>query len=191
MPKKQRKWTETKHRLADVHNWRAAPGYSIFVADGGAVRFDIPSHWIVVPSTTSFKFHDRKPPDDECTIELSVNHLPPADFRDFPLEAALGQVLADGYERAIERGPVVPVRRDDQRLAWSRIRYLDDAMGYDREAIAYTLLGLRRQVQILITMAFWADDAAEFEPVWDVLLGSVRLAEPVDMLGNPVRRNVH
>src|SRR3712207_14016 len=91
----KRKWQETVHKLSPHHNWKAKPGYNIFVADMGALRFDIPEGWVVVPGETSYKLHDRRPPDDECVVEVTANYLPPADFSDFPLETALADVLKD------------------------------------------------------------------------------------------------
>ena len=54
-----------------------SPGYNIFVADRGAVRFDFPRDWIIEPGENgSIKFHDKKPPDDDCTLQITVMYLP-------------------------------------------------------------------------------------------------------------------
>ncbi len=181
----KRKWQESVHKLGPHHNWKAKDGYNIFVADMGALRFDIPQGWVVVPGETSYKLHDRQPPDDECVVEVTVNYLPPADFTDFPLEAALADVLKDGYETATYRGPVESERRGDTRLAWAEIRYTDTSVM--RGAVAKTLIGLRRTIQFLLTMAYWQDDVAQFEPVWEEILRSVRMGESLDILGNSTR----
>ena len=181
----KRKWEKSVHKLGANHNWKAKPGYNVFVANGGDLRFDVPHDWVIIPGTTSFKFHDRQPPDDECVVELTVNYLPPADFSDFPLEAALADVLKSSYDTATYRGAVESERRGDTRLAWAEVRYTDTSVM--REAIARSLLGLRRTIQILLTMAYWPEDAAQFDPVWDEILRSIRLGESVDLLGNPTR----
>ena len=38
-------WKRRVYKLDANHTWKAKPGYQIFVADWGAVRFDIPSGW--------------------------------------------------------------------------------------------------------------------------------------------------
>lgn len=178
MPKN---WQKKVHKLGADHKWKAKEGYQIFVADGGALRFDIPIGWVVVPGETSFKFHDQEPPDDECVVEVTVNWLPPADFSEFPLATALADVLRGGYESATARGDVVTEQRGETRLAWAEIRYVDDTLL--RPAIAQTLLGLRGVIQILLTMAYWVDDAEQFTPVWEEILRSIRLGEAVDFSG--------
>ena len=42
-------WLKEKYKLKKNHNWKAPDGYRIFVADRGAVRFNIPDGWIVEP----------------------------------------------------------------------------------------------------------------------------------------------
>ncbi len=179
------RWDKRDLRLADDHGWRCKPGYRIFVADRGAVRFDIPQSWVCLPDSESIKLHDREPPDDECVVEVTVNYLRPADYSEFPLESTLAEVLADGYETATYRGPVESERRGDTRLAWAEIHYTDTSVM--RAAVAKTLIGLRRTIQFLLTMAYWKDDVAQFEPVWDEILRSVQMGEQVDILGNPTR----
>lgn len=71
------KWKRQTLKLKENHGWRAKPGYKIFVADRGAVRFDIPQEWIMDPGKDSIKFHDRTPPDDDCLLQVSVLHLSP------------------------------------------------------------------------------------------------------------------
>ncbi len=41
------KWEQQTYKIPKNHNWHAKPGYNVFVADRGAVRFSIPSGWKV------------------------------------------------------------------------------------------------------------------------------------------------
>jgi len=59
-------WIKETLELQDDHRWQSNPGYKIFVADRGAVRFDVPANWHFEPDTKSFKFIDKKPPHDMC-----------------------------------------------------------------------------------------------------------------------------
>src|SRR5690348_10549932 len=56
------RWSQSRHKLATRHAWKARPGYQIFVAQRGAIRFDVPRDWVVIPEKMSYKLCDRQPP---------------------------------------------------------------------------------------------------------------------------------
>ena len=66
----KKKWKKDTLKLKKDHLWKAKPGYTIFVADRGAVRFDIPQGWIVEPGPDSTKFIMEKLPT--MTVGWSV-----------------------------------------------------------------------------------------------------------------------
>jgi hypothetical protein len=168
------RWTTKKLPLKEGHGWKAKPGYSIFVADRGAVRFDVPRNWVAVPQSRSFQFYDRPQPDDDCRLEVSVLYLPPGiDFSDLPVDKALAEVMADQFRDAIARGEIVRARRPDLELAWVEARYIDPVQL--REACTRTCVARRGVIQPLITMDFWASDAERFIPVWDEVIRSLQL----------------
>ena len=77
-------WIKETLDLNPDHNWKSSPGNSIFVAGRGAVRFEVPQDWHFEPDDNSFRFLDRKPPDDDCRLEVSYNLLPPGDWKELP-----------------------------------------------------------------------------------------------------------
>ena len=54
------KWKKDKIKLRKNHTWQGKPGYKIFVADKGAVRFNYPQTWVVEPASDCIKM-----PSDE------------------------------------------------------------------------------------------------------------------------------
>ncbi|PMB11341.1 hypothetical protein CI592_03595, partial [Fischerella thermalis CCMEE 5328] len=70
-------WIKETLELKPDHHWESPPGYKIFVAGRGVVRFNVPQNWVLEPQEKSFKFLDKKPPNDDCCLEVSFNHLPP------------------------------------------------------------------------------------------------------------------
>ena len=58
----KKKWKKDTLKLKQDHLWKAKPGYTIFVADRGAVRFDIPQGWIIEPGPDSTKFYNGAAP---------------------------------------------------------------------------------------------------------------------------------
>ena len=182
-------WDKRTLKLAQPHGWHARPGFKIFVADRGAVRFDFPEDWLVIPEESgTIKFHDRPPPDDDCTLAMSVMRLPPGDWSGLKLSTLIEQVVL-GDERPITgRGPILPGNRTDLDLAWTEVEFEDATQGR-RKARSRICLARAENIQPLLTFDFWDDDAARFGPAWDEILRSLRVAEPIldPTLGQPNR----
>jgi len=181
-------WDKRTLKLPEKHGWHARPGFKIFVADRGAVRFDFPEDWVVIPDPDSIKFHDRQPPDDDCTLAVSVMHLPPADWSKIPLAGLVAKLVEHDSRPVTSRGEVVDVPRADLDLSWAEIRFADPGED-DRPARSRTALARASNVQPLITLDFWEDDAPRLVEVWDEILRSLRVAEPIldPTLGQPNR----
>ncbi len=168
------KWKKETLKLREGHGWMAKPGHQIFVADRGALRFDIPKEWVVIPGESSFRFHDRTPPEDECALEVTLMYLPPGvNWSAMPLASTLVEVVRGSYEEALGHGECVEVQRPDLELAWVESRYLDTVEM--REARARTCIARRGNIQPLITMSYWPSDAERFIPVWDEIIRSMQL----------------
>ena len=183
------KWDKRTIKLSQPHGWHSRPGYNVFVADRGAVRFDFPEDWLIVPDENgTIKFHDRQPPDDDCTLAMSVMYLPPGDWSRVTLAMLVEQVVASDRRTLTERGPVQKGTRSDLDLAWVEVRFNDETQG-DRPARSRTCLARAENVQPLITFDFWESDAAKFGPAWDEILRTLRVAEPIldPTLGQPNR----
>jgi len=60
-----------------------------------------------------------------------------------------------------------------------------------REAVSRLVIARTLGVYALLTSEFWADEAAEFSPVWDHVLATLRLGDLVldPSTGQGVRRN--
>lgn len=167
------KWVKSTLELQPDHRWQSQPGYKIFVAGRGAVRFDVPADWVFEPAEKSFKFMDGKPPNDECCLEVSFNLLPEHDWSDFPLKLVLKQVTDRETRNVIERGEIFTVKRQTARIVWTQIKFIDSQE--NREAYSRTCIGIGSNVQCLITFDYWVDDAPRVEHVWDEVLRTLTL----------------
>ena len=166
-------WQKETLRLKEKHGWQAKPGYKIFVVDQGALRFDVPQDWIVDLATTSFKFYNRQPPDDDCALEVSLIRLPPIDWRGLPLWQLLLKSGNDEDSGRIRETDVRKVDRPDLEMVWAETTFIDP--GQKRKAHTRICLARGSNLQVLITLTFWADDATWLSPVWDEMLSSLRL----------------
>src|ERR1700686_139077 len=124
-------WIEQK--LRDDHTWSARPGSKIFVADRGALRFDYPQMWVVIPGENSINFHDRQPPDDDIHLEVSIMRLPPADWNELPLRDLIPAAISGDHRDIRSRGEVQEARHADVEIAWIESVFIDKQEG-EREA---------------------------------------------------------
>jgi hypothetical protein len=166
-------WIKTTLDLNQEHNWQSQPGTRIFVAGRGAVRFDFPEDWHFEQQENSFQFLDKKPPDDDCRLEVSYNLLPVGNWAEFPLVSLLRQVIEEDPRQPDEVGEIVQLKRQTARIVWTQIQFIDPQE--KRPAYSRIAIGLGSGVQCLITFDYWSDDAERFLPVWDVVLSSLVL----------------
>jgi len=166
-------WIKETIDLKEDHNWKSTPGTRIFVAGRGALRFDVPQDWHFEPDTKSFRFLDRKPPNDDCRLEASYNLLPQRDWSEFPLVPLLKQIVRDDERSPIAQGEIIQFKRQTARVVWTEIKFIDP--NENREAFSRICIGLGSGVQCLITFDFWADQAEKLTPVWDTVMNSLVL----------------
>jgi len=166
-------WEKDELSLHPRHGWRARPGCKIFVADRGAVRFDYPQDWLVLPDEDSVKLYDKEPPDDDSRLAVSYLRLPPIDWSGLSL-AALVEAGMRGDERPIHTwGPIQEMRRGDLELAWREVGFVDPLA--KREARSRMCIARRSNLQCLITFDFWASDLPRCGVVWDTVLETLEL----------------
>jgi hypothetical protein len=167
------------------HTWTAQPGCKVFVADRGAVKFDVPRTWIVRPDSDSIKFRDRKPPKDNCVLAFSYLRIPAIDWSELPLYVLI-QEVTKGNDRPDtggrirhmdEWGEIVQGCRFGVEYAWRQGRYIDPKE--KRPALSRICIARRRTVQALLTMDFWEQYLERFGRVWDLVLETLELDEPI------------
>jgi hypothetical protein len=180
MDRPKRMWSKKVLKLKENHGWESRPGYSIFVADRGSVRFDFPRTWIIEPTERgSIRFHDRKPPKDDCTLEMTVMYLnDEVDWSGLPLASLTEQLSAEDTREVLGRGEVVEERRPRLHLAWTSLHFMDE--NEHREAHSYLCLAKWSNIQVLLTFDFWADDLRRMRPVWDEVLRTMVLGDYVE-----------
>lgn len=181
-------WERRTYKLDANHKWKAKPGCQIFVADWGAVRFDVPRGWVPVPvEGGSVKICNKIPPDDDCALEVSVMHLAQIDWSDLPLAYMLREIT--GIEQrgpVVWSGEVVDATRGDLHIVWKSSRWIDPTER--REACSFICLALKHFTQVLLTFDYWLDDEAQFSKVWDDVLETLQVGEQPPGLGGPGNR---
>jgi hypothetical protein len=162
-------WEKRRLKIAPHHGWRAKPGHKVFVADRGAVRFDVPDDWIIKPAEQSCVFKDA---GDNCVLEVSHWRLPPVDLSGLSVMKLLLD-MEDKQGHPVTPEEIMRVERPDLELVWAEHNFLDPVE--KRIAVGRTCLARGGNVQVLITFAFWPEDRDRFTPAWDEVLRSLQL----------------
>ena len=187
-------WNEEVFNLPPRHRWKAKPGNVVFVADRGAVRFEIPRAWHVEPGDNSVKMYDRKPPDDNMGLEMSVFCLAQVtggrrvDWRGLSIHELIKDSTADSLTK--DDGKVsapLTIRINGLEIAWVEREFIDPGEkrpAYNRVATARSIAA---EVQIVLTLAYWPEDAETAHDVWNDVLGTLKLGEYIEnpLLGPP------
>lgn len=168
------KWVKNTYKYDKMYRWKAKPGYNIFVADRGAVRFDFPEKWVVEPDDDgSIKFHDRQPPDDDCRLQVSVFHLrPDIDWSALPLAPLLEHLSRPPDLDDEPTGPITEVKQAGLEVARQEFAFVDKKEGATRARAAVLLVAPMSRYS-----SFLARRCGAFHPVWDEVLRTLRLGD--------------
>jgi hypothetical protein len=180
-------WNKYTMPMPPGHQWKCSPGHNLFIADRGAVRFEYPEDWHHGPEDDgSIGFHDRVPPDDDCSLRASVIHFPPgvklADVdRALPLDKLIVDAVARDTRSVSFDGTVHHVAKPGTAVVWVQMTFIDPIE--HRPARSRMCMARARGIQPLITMDYWDDLADRFEPVWDNVMRSLWVAVPISGIG--------
>ncbi len=183
-------WDKQVFNLPENHGWTAKPGNVVFVADRGALRFEIPREWTVEPSKKSVKFLDAKPPNDKISLEVSVIYLNTpgrnVDWSGLPLSDLLRDVTAEETPNRRRRGrrkdaskvgTPLTIKMGKLELAWIETEFIDPG----EKRPAYSRVGITRDtdaaIHALLTMSYWPEDADRARAVWNDVLGTLKMGE--------------
>lgn len=188
--KKQAPFQKQSLKLKPNHTWTVPKGYKIFVADRGAVSFNIPQSW-VIGKFEPLEINDVQPPDDNARLSLTFWRFPPGiDWTGLPLIPLLRQSLEGTREESdtdiIEQSEVITADRQDIELVWVKRRFIDSTE--KREAFSWVAMARGFDVHALLTFDFWLDHLELRKPVWDEVLRSIQLGRSIQ---DPTRGEIH
>jgi hypothetical protein len=180
--------------LPPIHCWQCKPGNQLFIAERGAVAFEVPEGWVIRhDKKQTLTIHDLPPPADQARLSLTVFRLPPVrgGWGQLPLDKMLVQVAHEdapksGKKKAAKgmtKLEVNRVPRSDLEVVWAETQQWKDP-GNGRMIRCRQILSRARLVQCLISFDVYADAAEQFQPAWDDLLTTLKLAIPRNIDGS-------
>jgi hypothetical protein len=174
------------------HGWTCKPGNNLFVADRGAVAFEIPATWVIRHEKHDIlTMHDQPPPDDVARLSLTIFPLPPVKggWGQLPLDKMLSGFYEHEQRSRKKKHPPRPlpaverVPRADLEMVWTERPGSKDPQN-GKKIRCRQILARARLVQCLITFDVYEDAAERFQSVWNNLISSLQLAVPRDLMGH-------
>ena len=176
------KWKKSSMKLKDNHGWRCSPGHQICVIGRGLMQFEYPVHWIVKPTDTSLKLHDRVPPLDDIVMEISVLPMRPIRWKDVVLSKLLQDNLIQSVEEIKLDDEIISYNRDGIEMVWAEYRRIetdpkDDSL---REATWRSAMAHEGDTVVVITYGFWSEFYDKAASVWNHFLDTIIMNRMVD-----------
>lgn len=195
------RWERREFNLPDNHGWTAKPGNRIFVANQGAVRFEVPNTWTLdMPKgSKSFQFFDGKPPNDDIRLDVRVMYLaasrPDVDWSQLqpweepPITDWLKKNIADDEREPTRVGSPLTIRVDDTTIVWAEMDFIDPVE--KRPAHTRLCYAMKASAALLaiIAMDYWDDHSGRAKAAWSDILGTLKVGDYMESPFNgPGRR---
>ena len=195
------RWERREFNLPDNHGWTAKPGNRIFVANQGAVRFEVPNTWTLdMPKgSKSFQFFDGKPPNDDIRLDVRVMYLaasrPDVDWSQLqPWEEPsiadwLKKNIADDEREPTRVGNPLTIRVGDTTIVWAEMDFIDPVE--KRPAHTRLCYAMKASAALLaiIAMDYWDDHSGRATAAWSDILGTLKVGDYMESPFNgPGRR---
>jgi hypothetical protein len=190
------RWERREFNLPDNHGWTAKPGNRIFVANQGAVRFEVPNTWTLdMPKgSKSFQFFDGKPPNDDIRLDVRVMYLaasrPDVDWSQLqpweepPIADWLKKNIADDEREPTRVGNPLTIRVGDTTIVWAEMDFIDPVE--KRPAHTRLCYAMKASAALLaiIAMDYWDDHSGRAKAAWSDILGTLKVG---DYMESPFR----
>jgi len=157
-------------KLREGHTWKCQPGYKIFVLGQGELRFDVPEDWFMEVGENSVRFYDRKPPDDNCRLEVSRFRHSRINWSGLPLDQLVRNVWKDMTNQDRRMEDLHRQSRPGIELVWAENVFIDPNEKKPARSRIAIVRGLNAHA--LVTLDYWEDDAARVLPAWDEAMRS-------------------
>jgi hypothetical protein len=171
--------------LPENHGWKSSPGYLIFVANKGEVRFDYPETWIT-EHTSPITFRDAEPPLDTCRMRLFIYHPTKKHDPSTPISDVLMDLFDivkyenpdDDPGYSMGRGDIVVEPREDLDLAWRQSRFFNPNLG--REMTTRSAAGRAGGSIAFLLLDFPTEEREKYEAIWTEILRSLQVGLTIE-----------
>ena len=186
-------WEKMEFDLPENHGWTAKPGNRVFVANKGAMRFEIPNTWILdMPKNSrAFLFYDRAPAEaadmrlDARVLYLAAMH-PDVDWASVqpwnapPITEWLKKNMTSDTRNPTRIGAPLTINLNGMTVAWAELDFIDSV----EKRLAHTRVcyAMNTSVALLsiIALDYWDDVSDTATKVWNDVIGTLKMGEYVE-----------
>ena len=184
-------WRGERIPLPPNHGWRTTnPKNSLFVADRGAVQFEFPREWIIIPSSKgAIMIQDKPYPEENMRFIVGVGQLMTGD--DVPLrrigvsvdwglpidEAFMASAVKPDKD-LLEAGKVRIASGPKFEAAWRQVAFMDKEE--NRKLISRTCIARANSTCGVITLDFWPEYASQANRVWRLMMATLKIGEYIE-----------
>ena len=184
-------WKKSYLPLPQNHGWRTtSPKNSLFIVDRGAVQFEFPREWIIIPSARGTLMVQDKPyPDENMRFDVGIAQL----FREDGVPLRRIGVSVD-WERPIDEAFMDSVKQPERELleegklrlasgpgfeaAWRQVAFMDTEE--NRKVISRTCIARANSTCGIITFDFWPEYASRANRVWRLMLATLKVGDYIE-----------
>ena len=191
----QNNWRKGYLPLPPNHGWRTtSPKNSLFVADRGAVQFEFPREWIILPPRNdSIMIQDKPYPEENMRFIVSVGQLMMGDGVGegvplrrlgesvewgLPIDEAFMASRTKPDDELLEVGKLRLANSPSFEAAWRQVAYIDKEE--NRKLISRTCIARATSTCGVITLDFWPEYASRANRVWRLMLATLKIGEYIE-----------
>ena len=187
----QDNWNKGYLPLPPNHGWRTtSPKNSLFIVDRGAVQFEFPREWIIVPSSRGTLMVQDKPyPDENMRFDVGVAQLFTGDGVPLrrlglsgewvkPIDEAFADDIKPPARELLEEGRLRIASGPHFEAAWRQVAFIDTEE--NRKVISRTCLARANSTCGIITFDFWPEYASRANRVWRLMLATLKIGEYIE-----------
>ena len=184
-------WRKGYLPLPPNHGWRTTnPNHSLFVADRGAVQFEFPREWIIIPSSKgTIMIQDKPYPEENLRFDVGVGQL----FREdgvplrrigvsvdwgLPIDEAFMSIATKSDDEFLEAGKLRLASGPTFEAAWRQVSFIDKEE--NRKLISRTCIARATSTCGVITLDFWPEYASKANRVWRLMLATLKIGEYIE-----------
>ena len=187
----QNEWKKGYLPLPKNHGWRTtSPNNSLFIVDRGAVQFEFPREWIILPSSKGTLMVQDKPyPDENMRFDVGLLQL----FREDgvplrrlgvsvdwqqPIDEAFMDSIKMPKHELLEEGRLRLASGPSFEAAWRQVAFIDKEE--NRKVISRTCVARAMSTCGVITFDFWPEYASKANRVWRLMLATLKIGDYIE-----------
>ena len=187
----QENWKNGYLPLPPNHGWRTtSPKNSLFIVERGAVQFEFPREWIIVPSSRGTLLVQDKPyPNENMRFDVGVGQLLNADgvplrrlgvSADWvkPIDEAFMNDIKPPSNELLEEGRLRIASGPNFEAAWRQVAFIDKEE--NRKVISRTCVARANSTCGIITFDFWPEYASRANRVWRLMMATLKIGEYIE-----------